>query len=174
VTFVRAADAAVSLWVVSHRIQPLDGVMWALSAAGRGGALFLAFGVGLVLARRLDLQALLHLVLAILLATLMADHILKPLVGRHRPFDQHPAIQVIGGRPDDPSFPSGHATNSFAGALMLSRLVPRASLLWWLTAAAVAFSRVYLGVHYASDVLAGALVGAACAALILRVWPVRT
>jgi undecaprenyl-diphosphatase len=59
------------------------------------------------------------------------------------------------------SMPSGHAATSFAGAVILTYLLPRGAPLFFLLAAAIAFSRVYVGVHYMSDVLVGALLGAA-------------
>ncbi len=69
------------------------------------------------------------------------------------------------------SFPSGHAATSFAGAVVLVLLVRRAVPLLFVLAAAVAFSRVYVGVHYPLDVLAGAVLGTTVAlafAAILR------
>jgi membrane-associated phospholipid phosphatase len=65
--------------------------------------------------------------------------------------------------------PSGHAATSFAGAVVLTYLLPRAAPFLFLLAAAIAFSRVYVGVHYPSDVVAGAALGAAVAlaALVL-------
>jgi undecaprenyl-diphosphatase len=66
------------------------------------------------------------------------------------------------------SFPSSHAANAYCLALLLARRWPRAEWAWWLAAAALAFSRVYLNRHYPSDVLAGAALGAGVAALVLR------
>jgi undecaprenyl-diphosphatase len=164
------ADLALSSWVVAHRVGGLNWAMWTLSAIGRGGTVFLVIGVGLAIARRVPARGLARLLLAIVLATLVADHLLKPMVHRQRPFRQQPAIEVIGGRPDDASFPSGHAANAFAGASVLGRLLPSAAWIWWSVAAGVAVSRVYLGVHYPLDVLAGAAVGLGCAALASIRW----
>jgi undecaprenyl-diphosphatase len=57
------------------------------------------------------------------------------------------------------SFPSGHAATAFAGAVSLTYLWRRAAPLFFLLASAIAFSRVYVGVHYPGDVLAGAALG---------------
>jgi undecaprenyl-diphosphatase len=81
---------------------------------------------------------------------------LKELVRRPRPH-LDPLVRV----PSDWSFPSGHAATSFAGATMLSHFLPRLRVALYLLAAAIAWSRVYVGVHYPADVLAGAALGTA-------------
>src|SRR4051812_5081086 len=124
-------DVLLDGWVINHRVPALDGVMWTLSAIGRGGAVFLAIGLGLFAAKRISNGDLLRLALAILLATTTADYIIKPLVGRQRPYERQPAIHVIGGRPDGPSFPSGHAANAFAGAVALSGGLASSSGVGW-------------------------------------------
>jgi undecaprenyl-diphosphatase len=155
-------DARIFEWIVTHRVAWLDGAMLALSAIGRGGMLWLAVGATLAMFRRLDFRGLLQLALAILLATIVTDHVLKPALERERPFQALHGVHVIGKRPKDSSLPSGHSANAFAGAMVLSHAVPAASAVWFAVACGIAFSRVYLGVHYPFDVCAGALVGAAC------------
>jgi undecaprenyl-diphosphatase len=161
-----ALDQALRTWVVTHRIASLDNLFWLLSVVGRGGMVWLACGAVLA-ARRQRLLAFTVVLLAILLASALADEVFKPLVGRARPFNVLPG-EVIGGRPKDPSFPSGHAANAFAGAFVLARLAPGGTAAWWTLAAAIAFSRVYLGVHFPLDVTAGALLGVASGWLALR------
>jgi decaprenylphosphoryl-5-phosphoribose phosphatase len=82
----------------------------------------------------------------------------------HRPRPQLPGLGPLTTTPTRFSFPSAHASTSFAGALAYSRLgAPAAPL--YLLAGSLACSRLYLGVHYPSDVLAGALLGLAVAAV---------
>jgi membrane-associated phospholipid phosphatase len=85
---------------------------------------------------------------------------IKPLVGRERP--RLPGLPALTGTPTKLSFPSAHAATSFAGALSYSRVGLPALPLYTL-AAALSLSRLYLGVHYPSDVLAGAALGSVVA-----------
>ncbi len=163
-TAVLAVDAAVRTWVVTHRLAWLDGPMWMLSVVGRSGLVFLAIALAVAIARR-RAWVLIEVAIAVAIAATLADGVLKPLVHRPRPFAAMPGPNVIGGRPDDWSFPSGHASNAFAGAAALARSVPGGAAAWWTLAAAIAFSRVYLGVHYPLDVTAGALIGLCAAAV---------
>jgi undecaprenyl-diphosphatase len=74
-------------------------------------------------------------------------------------------------RPSTTSFPSGHASSAVVAASLLSDALPRGRFLWWPLAASVAASRVYVRVHHASDVVAGAALGFALAGAVRRLWP---
>jgi undecaprenyl-diphosphatase len=165
--FVLTLDHLARAWIVMHRVRLLDGVMWGLSVVGRAGMVWFPIVLALVVARRSPWRALVQLALALLLTTIVVDRIVKPLVGRDRPYVSVAEIPVIGGRPHDSSFPSGHAANSAAGAFVLSRLAPGGWICWWALAIAIAYSRVYVGVHYPLDVVCGALLGLMCAMFVV-------
>jgi undecaprenyl-diphosphatase len=101
---------------------------------------------------------LLLTVIAVALADWSAAGI-KALVGRDRPPVDYARPKALVPVPHDPSFPSGHAATSFAAATMLTFAFPRLAPALFVLAAAVAFSRVYVGVHYPLDVLGGAALG---------------
>jgi membrane-associated phospholipid phosphatase len=86
---------------------------------------------------------------------------LKDVFDRTRPPLVDPALDPVGGVPGSASFPSGHAATAFAAAVAVGMLYPRFRTPLLALAATVALSRVYLGVHFATDVLAGSLLGAA-------------
>jgi undecaprenyl-diphosphatase len=82
---------------------------------------------------------------------------LKELVGRPRPTGTDPPIPM----PDNPSFPSGHASSAFAAGAALAVFAPRwLGAVFLAVAALVGVSRIELGVHYATDVIAGSILGA--------------
>jgi undecaprenyl-diphosphatase len=154
-------------WIAAHRTPWLDGVMWALSAAGSFGTVWIVGAVATPLIDRGRAMAAWQAGLALLLAWTISDGVFKPLVHRARPDVCLVASYVVGTPPSGLSFPSGHAANSAAGALVLSSVWPTARAAFWLLAIGISVSRLYLGVHYPSDVLAGFLVG------LLIAWFVR-
>jgi membrane-associated phospholipid phosphatase len=90
----------------------------------------------------------------------IAVTILKGLFDRPRPPLADPGLDPVGAIPGSSSFPSGHSATAFAAAVAVGLLYPRLRRPLLGLAAVVALSRVYLGVHYATDVLAGSLLGA--------------
>jgi undecaprenyl-diphosphatase len=98
--------------------------------------------------------------------------IVKRLIGRARPFvagDDIWAYIPFGWRVDYASLPSGHATTAFSALIAIGSIFPQARALLWIYAALIALSRVVVAAHYPSDVVAGAIVGAA-GALLVRNW----
>lgn len=108
-------------------------------------------------------------VLPLSAATSLVEFPVKAFFHRSRPFIAFIQAIVIGKKPGSWSFPSGHSASSFAGAWLLSHEYPRQSPVFFILAALVGFSRIYLGDHYPGDVLSGALSGMALAESAQRV-----
>lgn len=136
----------------------LDKAMPLVTALGNGGAIWIGCAGLLLLIPQTRKQGI-ALALGLAIEVLCCNVILKPLVGRIRPCDVREAVQLLVARPTDYSFPSGHTGASFAA---VSALCFSKSKLWipsFVLSVLIAFSRLYLYVHYPSDVLAGILIG---------------
>lgn len=158
-------DTQLVIWITAHQAAWLDPVMLALTWAGRRGAIWIALA-GLIAWRQpRRLGGLWQLLLALVFVWIVVDLAAKPATNRARPFVQNPLVTVVGDRPASHSFPSGHAATAFAGALIVGRMWRRGRPALIGLAALTALSRVYLGVHYVSDIAAGALIGVAVASL---------
>ena len=97
-------------------------------------------------------------------------YVLKAVVARPRPFDVLSGVHVLENEAFG-SFPSGHATNAFLAAFLLSQACPKYRWCFYGLAMIVAFSRMYVGVHYPLDVLAGALLGLGAGYAAVRLLP---
>lgn len=154
-------DKRLEHWIVAHRVGALDWFFLGLSRIGTTGLVWIALAIGLaILWRRPWLPG--PVILAVLAADAAAG-VGKFFVARHRPFEHQ-----LGPSVRTHSFPSGHSATAFAGATMLTHYAPRLRWAWYTLATLIAFSRLYNGVHYPTDVLAGSILGALTALLLLE------
>jgi membrane-associated phospholipid phosphatase len=153
-------------WVVAHRRAKLDPVFVVGSHGGQVGLPWAA----LVLVLRLRSSGgriLPRRGLSIVFGSWAVAHALKRTNNRSRPCRNGEALPLIKC-PQSSSLPSDEAASAFAGAVYVSLAIPRLALPLFAGATLTAASRVYVGVHYPSDVASGALLGAAIARLLGR------
>ncbi len=103
--------------------------------------------------------AVIGVILLIIVTDQLGYRVLKDIVARPRPFSVLTDVILPIGTTGTYSFPSNHALNNFAAAVFFWRLFPNLKWVLFSTAFLVSVSRVYLGLHYPSDILAGALIG---------------
>jgi undecaprenyl-diphosphatase len=154
-------DRHLEHWIVGLRVGWLNWFFIGLSRIGTLGLVWLAIAlVFAVLWRRPSL--FLAVVVADGAADLLAE-LGKAIVQRHRPFEHQ-----LGPATSTWSFPSGHSATSFACATVLSAFAPRLRVPFFVLAALIALSRLYNGVHYPADVLAGSALGVLTGLAVLR------
>ena len=157
-----AWDQAVFFWLNHDLARPgLDPWARFITYSGEYAAIWLLAALLFFLFGRARGRGLaLRLVAGLLLFAVVGDLILKPLVGRPRPYEVWKTVRLIVVPPGGDSFPSGHAGTSAVAAALINQEYPGwLGALAVLYAVAVGLSRVYVGVHYPSDVLAGWLLG---------------
>jgi undecaprenyl-diphosphatase len=163
---VRDLDRALFRVLFGLKWVPLTAVMRAFTVAGTAGALWGFLAALAFLLTGLEPHRLLIPWAAVAASWTVAEGA-KYLFDRARPFIWDTEIAPLIRTPSSSSFPSGHSATAAAGTLTLSVLYPPFAPALVLAGALVVISRVYLGVHFPFDVLAGAIIGIATAGVVL-------
>lgn len=151
----------LQLIMESCRGDTASKVWTAITSLGNVGALWITCAVALLFFRKTR-RAGVAMLAALALGLLIGNVVIKHFVMRPRPFVVHPEVLELVTPGDKWSFPSGHALSAFAAASALFCFHRPGGVLALLTATVIAFSRLVVGVHYPTDVLAGVLIGILC------------
>jgi diacylglycerol kinase family enzyme/membrane-associated phospholipid phosphatase len=172
--WMRSFDREVFRSVADAHAPALDATLPKLSRAADHGELWIAIAAGFaVFGGRRGKRAAMRGVLSLAAASAVANLPAKFAIRRRRPeAGLVPELRRLLKHPTSFSFPSGHSASAAALAVGASLEVPAAAPVLGVLAAGVGASRVYTGVHYPSDVLAGMAIGAGVALLTQRSWPV--
>ena len=159
-------------WAILQAIQNLtcpllDFLMPKITALGNSGAIWMAAAVGLICTKKYRRQGIL-LLGGLLLGAVVGVAGLKNLFARPRPCWLDTSVPLLIAVPQDYSFPSGHTLISAIGATVLTKIDRRFGVIAIPLAVLIAFSRLYLFVHFPSDILGGAVLGVAIGIVIIR------
>ena len=150
----------------------LDPIFSVITHLGDAGILWILLGV-LLLCNKKYRKVGFVMLIALAVGAIFANLIVKPIVERPRPFVEFSELELIISAPSGYSFPSGHSLASFTGAVILAWANRKWALPAFLMAFLIAFSRLYLCVHYFSDVVTGSILGVLFSLIgiaILKKW----
>ncbi len=153
-------DGQILIWIQEHlRAGWLNPIMRAITSLGNAGLFWILLAL-VLLSFKKTRKIGLACAVSIAIGALITNLILKNWVARIRPYEALESLSILVSKPHDFSFPSGHSTASFAGAWALFRNTKsRWRIPALVLAALIALSRLYVGVHYPTDVLAGCAIG---------------
>lgn len=145
----------------------LDRVLSFITHLGDAGLIWIAVGIVMLFFKKYRKCGIMMLV-SLALCAILTSGVIKPLVGRLRPF-QIKAVALYIAPPGGYSFPSGHTSSSFTAAFSIWLCHKREGVAALVLAVLIAFSRLYFYVHFPTDVLAGATLGILCAFAVNKI-----
>lgn len=162
-------EGNILLFIQNHiRCALLNGPMYVVSRLGDAGLIWIAVTL-LLLAMKRTRRIGVASAIALLTGVLATNLVLKPLIHRTRPYEVFEALRTLVPAERDYSFPSGHSTSSFAAGWAIFRVAPKKyGSIALALAICIAISRLYVGVHYPTDVLAGIAIGIVAAEIGVR------
>ena len=147
----------------------LDQIIPFITSLGNGGVIWIIVAIIFLITRRYRPYGIM-LGAVLLLGVIAGDVILKPLIGRVRPCNVNTAVELLIERPMSFSFPSGHTMSSFGAAAVIWAADRRFGISALILAVLIAFSRLYLYVHYPSDIAGGIVFGLAVAMGVIALF----
>ena len=146
----------------------LDAVMPVITNLNNRGEIWILIGLSLLFTKKYKKYGV-YLLIGLLAGLFLGNGVLKNVIARPRPFSFRPEISLIIPPPGSYSFPSGHTLSSFTAAFILLRADKRFGVGGMILAALIAFSRLYLYVHFLTDLLGAILCSFLIATLVLKV-----
>ncbi|MBW6411512.1 phosphatase PAP2 family protein [Clostridium weizhouense] len=167
--FIQVFDDRILNFIQENLRSPImDRVIPFITSLGNGGFIWIAIAIIFIITKKYRKYGLI-MIPTLIICGLIGDVTIKPLVGRERPFNITEGIELLIKAPTGFSFPSGHTMSSFAAAAIISKANNKFGILAFILAALIGFSRMYLYVHYPSDVLVGCILGIIFSSIIYKI-----
>lgn len=142
----------------------MNNIMIFITRIGDAGLIWILIAIALLINKKYRKVGFMVL-FALVLGSILGEGIIKNIIQRDRPFVSMEGIDMLIKAPTSYSFPSGHTTSSFAAAGVLASSFKKESIYIFALASLIACSRIYLGVHFPTDIVAGIILGLSCAYL---------
>lgn len=166
---VQGIDEAILVFIKANLHNPiLDKIMIFFTNIGEGGAIWITIAIALLLTKKYR-KAGITMFIALIFSQVIGEMIIKNIVQRPRPSTYIAISEMLIKKPNSFSFPSGH-TSSVECALVISYYFRNYGKYIWIPAILIAFSRLYLYVHYPSDIIGGAVLGLICGYIGITIW----
>ncbi len=166
IDFLKSLDWAILHWIQDNlRMEILDKIMPVFSFLGNGGLVWIVLAVILLIPRRTRRTAILVLI-GLAAAGLIGTNLIKEFVARPRPCWLDDSVVMLIKVPQDYSFPSGHTVCGVVSCFLINRTNKVIGFFSVILMLLIAFSRMYLYVHFPSDILAGLVFGIIVGAII--------
>lgn len=149
----------------------LDNVMKFITRLGDMGMVWIIISVYVIVFMGKGLIGM-QMLCALAVTTFIGEGIIKRIFQRKRPCDTTPTEEMIIKKPLGYSFPSGHTASSFAVMTIMIVFFKSTAIIWITLAVLIGISRIYVHVHYPTDVVVGAILGVICARIVLYMFTV--
>lgn len=161
-------DIGILYFIRENLTNPiLDKIMVFITTLGDTGFIWILIGV-ILLAQKKYRKVGIVLLSGLLLNLILGDVIIKNLVQRPRAFNTYPDINILISPPKSYSFPSGHTSSAFTAAFIIGYYLKNWKYGAYTLASLIAFSRLYLFVHYPTDIICGILLGTISALITIK------
>lgn len=140
-----------------------------VTSLGNGGIIWIAISL-IFISDKYKMETGILMIYSLILTTIAGEGIIKHIIKRARPFVQDFEKKLLIVKPVTYSFPSGHTSSSFAAAGILFSMQSKLSLFAIVLASLIAFSRIYLNVHYPTDVIMGMILGILCSQVVMAAY----